>query len=191
MAKQGTITAPTGADENLKSLGAATPVRDTLAGVVREALRVTTDLKKAIINFGVRKAVIVPTAQSVATVIAATADNGYFTKDAPESASSPMTFHPTVEGFDENVQPLLAALVEERKPSYTIESLTNGIEDLQEKGLLPAGHSLVVIQDQGNERVYVGSTSTPENAHNAAVAYVEDVQFVQTLNTSSGAQFGE
>lgn len=195
-AKQGTITAPTGADANLLTLGASTPVRDTLAGVVRSALQLASALKIAILNFGVRKAIIVPTGTNIATVTGATnmALEGTFTKVDPTATSSAFSY--TVgAGTTANVEDAVEAMIANRAPKFTVESLTNALEDLQETNvdLLGDGTKLVVIQDQaaGEVRLYSVPDANAANAHTAAVALAEDVQFVQTLDAGGAAQFGE
>lgn len=198
MAKQGTITAPTGADENLKTLGEATPVRDTLAGVVRSALQLASALKKAVINFGVRKAVIVPAAQSLVTVESASGVDlaGTFSPDDATKSSSPFTFAGTTD-YPE-IEALLAGLVEERKPSFSVEALVNRIDELNDQiaaGLTAAENTkrLQVVIDQGTGvvRVSTGSEASIAGAHTAAVALAEDVQYVQTLSAPGEKQFGE
>lgn len=199
MAKQGTITAPTGADENLKTLGDATPVRDTLAGVIRSALQLATALKKAIVNFGVRKAVIVPSATDVSTVTATQTYLGSFAKDDPSKASSPMTF--TGGGNDATIEDALTAMTTAVKPSLSVEALTNRIDDLSEAivsgdlvGANEFDGGLVLIQDQGAQLVHVyllEDAAAAAAANTAAVALAEDVQYVQTLTPAGAAQFGE
>ncbi len=197
-AKSGTITAPTGADANLKTLGDSTPVRDTLAGIVRSALGLAAALKLAILNFGVRKAVIVPYDTVVTSVSGATGMEylGAFALDDPSKKSGSWSLNEG--GGDGDITALLLAMVAEVKPSFTVESLTNKIDEMNDRLSEIRGEeseeAFVVIQDQGSQeiRVYLADTAVhAAGAHTAAVALTEDVQYVQTVDSGTSTQFGE
>lgn len=197
MAKQGTITAPTGADTNLRTLGDSTPVRDTLAGICRSALGLAAALKLVIINFCVRKAVIVPTATNVTSVTGSTGVThlGTFTLDDPTKRTGSWSFDP--QAADSGVETELEALIATRKPAFSLESLLNGIEDIKNEdtedtlGMGDGGFMVKFDQATGEVFVYkIANASNAATAHTAAVALTEDVQYVQTLDSGS-AQFGE
>lgn len=196
-AKTGVITAPTGSDANLVTLGATQPVRDTLMGVVRSALQLATALKIAIINFGVRKAIIVPAATVISSVTGGTGmiHHATFVKDDPTKATSPWTA--TLLEADADIEAALEAIVVTRKPSISVESLVNAVEDVGETSLFQVGGDaegveLVVVIDQsaGTIKVFGAAGADATTAHTNAVALAEDVQFVQTPD-SGGTQFAE
>lgn len=194
-AKSGVITAPTGADENLKTLGASLPVRDTLMGVVRSALQLASALKIAILNFGARKAVIVPTATVITSVTGGTGMSLVATLVKSDSTKATCPWNVTLGGSNTEIEAPLAALVETtRLPAFSVESLVNALDELSavllEDQAIGVGYLTVIDQASGQIKVYGGSAGNLNGAAVNAAALTEDVQYVQTLD-SGATQFGE
>ena len=185
-AKTGVITAPSGADENLRTLGATQPVRETLMGVIRQALQLAVAAKKAVITITSRNAFVFPAAQDLATVVAATEGYlGRLTRDDPTRATSPWSFEG--EALQAAQEAAVEALTAAAKPSMSVEAVVNKIEDLG--SIEGKGFVVVIDQTAGDIKLY----SVPDDdagAQIAATALVEDVRYVQTLD-GGGAQFGE
>lgn len=191
-AKSGVITAPTGSDTNMRTLGDSSPATDTIAGVVRSALGLVAALKGVIINFlyGDGKAIIVPTGY------ADPAPSGYgvlgtFEKDDPTKASSPWTFTPGASA-QATVSTVCEGLIEARKPSMSVESLTNAIDDAvadltTEMADYGAG---IVHYDQADGIIQICTATTPA-AYDPAAGYTEEAAFVRTLAAAGSSQFGE
>lgn len=197
MAKTRTITAPSGADANLRTLGDSNPAQNTIAGVIRDALKLVAALKFVCINLyksaTTAKAVVVATGASAPAPTSATL-LGHFVKDDPSKAASPWTFVPEsgLEADDGVLQ--LQTIVAERKPSMSVESLTNALEDLQgaEGHILDAEYGLCVYYDQADGLVHVKAASyTNLAAYDPATAYTEEAAFVGEVAVAAGAQFGE
>lgn len=188
MAKQGIITAPSGADANMRTLGDPSPATDTLAGVIRTALGLVSALKGVILNFRRGEAVVVPTGYADPAPGGAVL-YGTFTKDDPTKASSPFTFAPEA-GIDAGIVAGFEAVVAARKPSMSVESLTNALEDLDAEGAVDPGKNLLVHYDQADGEIkVVGSAAL--DVYDAPGAYAEDAAFVRTVAATGGSQFGE
>lgn len=192
-AKSGVITSPTGDDANMRTLGDVQPPTNTLAGVVRAALALAAAVKGVVINFATGKAVIVPTGYADPAP-AGSGLLGVFTKDDPSKASSPWTFTGEV-GADADSVLQMEALVEARKPSMSVESLTNGVEDICADatgalGLLDYGAVLHYDQADGLIKVIVAANDNLD-IYDPAAAYVENAAFVRTVTAAGATQFGE
>lgn len=193
MPKSGTITSPSGADPIIRALGDSAPVTGTLAGITRDALAAATLVKKAVINLATRHVTIVPIATDLAGDILGSDDLdliGTITKDDPTKASSPMTRAGGAAGAQRDA---LDALLAAAKPSLSVESLANRIEDavIDPDGAFDGKSALIVIdQDAETVAVYMGDTADVA-AINVAGVEAEDAEFVQTLTLPGAAQFGE
>lgn len=191
-AKQRTITAPSGSDDNLKSLGDQTPVRSTIASIVRAALSLATAAKAVIINMGFAggkvKAVIVPTGAAAPTGTGVT-KVGEFSLIDPTVSKTAWQWE-TVEGGD-SLSGALSGILDSKVPSYSVESLTNAIEDTTINAEL-GGYKFIVNYDQADGLIKVYKASE-ENAaaYDPATQYAEEVAFLGTQDTTLGAQFGE
>lgn len=192
-AKTGVITAPTGGDANLVTLGASQPVRDTLAGVIRTALQLATAMKRVLINIGQRKAVVLPTGASIATVL----DDAGMNQLVTFQRQTDGTWDVTKLGVVGTVEDMLEEIISAQKPKLSVESLLNKIEDLSDSSTVVAdgdcAGGFLIDFDQADGLIKVHAIDTAPHAvtiHNSSVALSEDVQFVQTLD-SGGAQFGE
>ncbi len=189
MARSGTITSPSGADANMRTLGDSQPPTGTLANIVRQALALAAALKGVIINFATGVAVVVPTGYADPAPTGA-ADLGHFTKDDPTKAVSPWTWVPGADD-DDDITAQMEAIVATRKPSLSVESLTNAIEDVSSdaSGALNGNGGAIMHYDQADGIVFVVESSAI-GAYDPAAAYVEDAAFVRSV-ASSGTQFGE
>ncbi|HMH81178.1 MAG TPA: hypothetical protein VK514_13200 [Candidatus Acidoferrum sp.] len=195
MAKQGTITAPSGADENIKTLGNASPVRDTLAGILRAGLGIAVAVKEATINF-VRRDVVIAGGTVISDNALPPANMtlmGTLTKDDPTKASSPWTF---VEGAFDNYTAPINAILAEKKPSFSGEALVNKLDelfdDVEGNGIDESEQgALVFVNQTGGVIEIYGGTVAHAAAADIAAAVVEDAKFVQTLDAAGGAQFFE
>jgi hypothetical protein len=192
-AKSGVITSPSGDDANMRTLGDVQPPTATLAGIVRAALALAAAVKGVVINFATGKAVVVPTGYADPAP-AGSGLLGTFTKDDPSKASSPWTFTPEV-GADPDVVAQMEALVAARKPSLSVESLTNGVEDITADaegalGLLDYGAVLHYDQADGLVKVVVAANDNLD-AYDPAAAYAENAAFVRTVAAAGSTQFGE
>lgn len=194
MAKQGTITAPSGSDLNLRTLGDATPTRATLGGIMREAFSIAVATVAACINLVRREVTIVSddvAAQPIVTA-AGILHLGTLTKDDGTLSASPWTFSP--DNAAQGLADLVNAVLGERKPSYSVESLIAQIEDkVAADPTIPSGQAgIIVMVDQANMTVEVfGGTLAAAQAVDGAAVSAELAQFNQTLDAAGGAQFGE
>lgn len=208
---KGTITAPTGAVAVLVALADATPVQDTLPGIVQSALQESADLKVAVLNFGTHKAFIFPVAQSMASIVAVsdTALLGTLTASEPTKVTS--AFTAVMTSTKAGIETAIVKLIESSVGSVTsgaidapklgVTSLLGKIEDIgkrvqdEEDALYEDGVTLhcIVNQSAGTIKVYAADAAAA-NVDTAAAALAEDVQFVLTETEPEAAtvrQFGE
>lgn len=199
MAKRGIITAPTGSDAAIKAIAQSEPKIDTLAGTVRDAFASAALDKQGLINLASRKAIIVP----AGTAINAALTSGgllllaTITPDDATRASSPQTAT-LVEGLDtapQFVAEAIESITLARKPTFSVESLVNAIEDAHEDAdgqAVGNDQGLIVVVDQTAQtiRLYVGTRATVA-AVDLAATYAEEAAFEQTLTQSGGRQYGE
>jgi len=184
-AKQGTITSPSGADQQIRTLASSSPVTDTLAGVTRDALAVADLNKIVILNTGPRTVTVVPAGTDIAPFLnglfaSGTDEVGTITMVDPSKATGPMQVANPIGG----VGAMLVNMVGPAKPSLSVEGLLNRIEDA-----LPNDAVLIVVdQSAQNVRVFVGGDVATTDA---AAQLPEDAHFVQTLVSAGGRQFGE
>lgn len=197
MVKQGTITAPSGADANMRTLGDATPVRDTLAGVVRSALGLVSALKGVLIPFAAKKALVLNTGYAEGPIVDEIngEEAGAFVQDDPSKANSPWTWVPSGLN-DAEINAAMVAIVAARKPSLTVESLTNAIEDKDsDPDFIAPARALVLHYDQadvpGGLRVVVAPIRANVVGALFENVYAEDALFVRTDVAAGAAQFGE
>lgn len=195
-AKSGNVSAVSGADALIKSIGDAAPVVDTLAGITRAALGNAALTKKAIINFATRKVTIVPSATNIATVTGHTGLGVYasFTKDDATKSTTAWTGVPNDADDPHNVEVTDVANVTS-KPSISGEALVNKVEDILNdplSGLNQDGKSLLAVIDQtdGSITFYAASVANIAAVDGAALL-AEDAEFAQTLVGAGGAQFFE
>lgn len=193
-AKSGVITSPSGADANMRTLGDTTPATGTIASVVRSALALAAAIKAVVINFVTGKAVVAPTGAAAPTGLTLM---GTFTKDDPSKASSPWTFVAEDGILSEQNAEDLEAIVAARKPSMSVESLTNALEDFDaEETLTNAGgetpYRAVVAYDQADgEILFYGAATATVEAYDPAAQYAEDAAFVRAVAATGSTQFGE
>lgn len=190
-AKSGVITSPAGSDVNMRTLGDTQPATDTLAGVIRQALGLTAALKRIVINFATGKAVVTADGDAAPTP---SNDRGYFAKDDATKASSSWTWIPGAdEDPDFNAQ--MEALVAARKPSMSVESLTNALEDADADvaGATRLADTRIVLTYQQSEGLLRASqvASATAVAYDPAAQYGEDATFLRTLVAAGATQFGE
>lgn len=195
-AKSGTITSPSGDDANMRTLGDVQPAVGTLAGIVRQALALAVALKAVAINFILGEAVVVPTGTNVAAALdAQDVDVAYgkFTKDDPSKASSPWTWVAGA-GADAEITARMEAVVAERKPSLSVESLTNACEDVQAE-LIAGEYDLgfVLHYDQAVGEINLrGATAAVLSAmDNLPAILPENAAFTRTVAAPGSTQFGE
>lgn len=194
LAKSGQITSPSGADPVIRALGDASPVTNTLAGIVRDAFGATPILKKAIVNFAARKVTIVPEAANLGALTGHADTDGLsavVSQDDPTKASSPVTLTEVGLNGDEFSTELETPV----KPSMSIESMLNRVEDILNDPTSAhaiAGKSVIAIVDQEEQTVSFYQFDTDDAAAiDCAALFAEDAEFVQTLVSSTGRQFGE
>lgn len=191
-AKTGAITAPTGADPVIKSLGDTTHPANTLAGIMRDAFGAAALTKRAIINLANRTVTIVPSGTSLAALDDDLTPIALFTKDDATKGSSPFS-DSLAEGSDGALA--VVAVTAAAKPSMSVESLVNRLEDVltdPAAAILANGNSALIVVDQaaGTIQVLEGTVAEIEGAQ-ADAAMAEDAHFVQTLTGPAGTQFGE
>lgn len=191
MAKSGTITAPSGADPVIKALGDSSPVTNTLAGIMRDALSSAGANKIALVNIASRKVTILPAATDISGLVAGLDVQTVFVPDDDSKATSPFT------GTDlgQNETNDMLGIVAAAKPALSVESLVNKIEDVTlDPGsqTSQAGDGLLVVVDQTAKTVTVyGGANTATVAAKNGASLAEDAEFVQTLVSGTGRQFGE
>lgn len=191
------------------ALAAATPVTDSLENIVSNALGTTDALQIGIYNFGVSKAIIVPSGTNIASVTGATGVEllATFTPEEPTKSTSIYTV--VLAGNYNAPENLLGALVEPATgdlsgiaipaPKLSVVSLIGKIEDVQINDLAAgggnvlAGGALIVVLDQTAQtvKVYKVSDGNEAGAHAAALALAESVQYVLTEVPSTPRIFGE
>lgn len=191
-AKSGTVTAPSGADAIIKAVGDVTPFTNTLAGTLRDALAAATLDKIGIINLANRTVTVVPAGTDIAAVSGATGLSlaATVTLDDPTKPSGPMS---SINGGDAGSDEV-DAIVGAAKPSLSVESLCNKIEDaaIDPTGQMFGVSSGIIVVDQANKDVKLYTALVAEiEAVTPATLLAEDAHFVQTLVSSTGRQFGE
>lgn len=189
-AKSGTITAPSGSNAVVKALGDSAPVQNTLAGIARDALSASVADSIAIINLANRTVTTVPAGTDISTVTghAGLHTSGAFSFDDPTKATGPMSF----DGSYGDLGPLVSPIVDAAKPSMSVESLCNKIEDVADEHQVALGKSAIIVIDQDAKTVEVFEATVANiEATTPATLLAEEAHFVQTLVPSSGRQFGE